>query len=62
MTLEVEFLCSTQDRAIAKFNICSSNFEYRMLPDGEFIQNIWSNVEEAVDTIIFDKQFIRQIW
>ena len=50
MTLGVKFLCSTQDKPIAKFNICS------------LVKKILSNVGEGVDTIISDKQLIRQIW
>ena len=53
ITVVVEFLCSTQARRIAKFNIRSSNIEDKILPEGDtkFFEKIWSNVEEAVDTI-----------
>ena len=62
ITFWEEFLSSTQDRYIAKFNICSSNFEDKILPKGTFVEKIWSNVEEGVDTIISNKQLIRKTW
>ena len=56
MTLLVQFLCSTQTRPIVKFNICSSNFDDKILydiPDGDkqFIEKVWLDLEEGDATI-----------
>ena len=66
MTLLVRFLCSTQTRPIVEFNICASNFDYKILYGladdyKQFIEQIWFDLEEG-DAIISDKQFIEKIW
>ena len=40
--------CARLGRPIAKFNICSSNFEGKILSQGKFAETIWSSVRKVV--------------
>ena len=66
MTLTLKFLCAAGElRAIAQCQMCYSSFADKILDDlteDEFIQSIWFNAEEGLDTRTCDKNLIKKIY
>ena len=68
MTLTLVFLGAAEDkRPIAQCQMCYSSFAYKILDDlpeenDEFIQSIWVNAKEGLDTTTRDKNLVKKIY